>query len=75
MTSTNKKPESVKCINCPTCGTSVKWIEENTFRPFCSERCQLIDFGDWATEKNTIPVKEPLDNLSFGDQSELDTND
>lgn len=42
-------------LNCPTCETKVIWSEENEYRPFCSRRCQLIDFGDWAYERNSIP--------------------
>ncbi len=41
-------------VNCPTCKEIVIWTEENEFRPFCSRRCKLIDFGDWAAERNTI---------------------
>ena len=41
-------------VPCPRCGTRREW-SGNPFRPFCSERCKLIDFGDWLTEKNTIP--------------------
>ena len=43
-----------RIVNCPTCDKEVVWIEESEFRPFCSKRCRLIDFGDWASEKNTI---------------------
>ena len=31
------------------------------WRPFCSERCKLIDLGDWAAERHVIggaPVEE-----------------
>jgi len=45
---------STKTVNCPTCAKVVAWTEKNEHRPFCSERCKLIDFGEWATEKNTI---------------------
>ena len=24
------------------------WEEKNRYRPFCSERCKMIDLGDWA---------------------------
>lgn len=44
-----------RIVNCPTCDKAVAWIESNQYRPFCSKRCQLIDFGEWATEKNSIP--------------------
>jgi endogenous inhibitor of DNA gyrase (YacG/DUF329 family) len=60
-----KQPDSPRIIDCPSCGTKVAWVQESTFRPFCSERCKLIDFGDWAAEKNTIPVKDGPDNMSF----------
>ena len=43
---------------CPICKVQVVW-EENPYRPFCSERCKLIDLGAWATEAYQIPDKEP----------------
>lgn len=46
-------------IECPHCGKKGTWVKENVFRPFCSERCKLIDLGDWASEKNRIP-SEPI---------------
>jgi len=33
----------------------VEWTESNKFRPFCSERCRLIDLGQWAAEGYRIP--------------------
>ncbi|NKB34187.1 MAG: DNA gyrase inhibitor YacG [Pseudomonadales bacterium] len=48
-----------RIVNCPTCEKPVSWTDENEYRPFCSERCKLIDFGDWATGKNTI-AGEPV---------------
>ena len=41
------KPRTVAC---PRCGTAVAWAPESRWRPFCSERCKLIDFGGWASE-------------------------
>jgi uncharacterized protein len=41
-------------IKCPTCGREVAW-ESAPFRPFCSERCRLIDLGAWLSEKHSIP--------------------
>ena len=40
---------------CRTCGKPVAWIPENTFRPFCSERCRNIDLGAWAAEEYRVP--------------------
>lgn len=42
-------------VACPTCKTPVAWLPEQTFRPFCSERCKLMDLGGWAMEANRIP--------------------
>jgi len=33
-------------MRCPICKTAIKW-EDNPFRPFCSERCKLIDLDNW----------------------------
>jgi endogenous inhibitor of DNA gyrase (YacG/DUF329 family) len=33
----------------------VEWNEKSPWRPFCSERCKLIDLGAWAAEKHAIP--------------------
>jgi len=27
----------------------------NRFRPFCSERCQMVDLGTWAGEGYRVP--------------------
>lgn len=57
-------------VKCPTCQKEVIWNSESKFKPFCSDRCKLIDLGDWASEKNAIPVKpefdpETLDDLGY----------
>lgn len=54
-----------KIVNCPRCGAPVEWVPENRFRPFCSERCKLIDLGAWATESYRVPV-EPADDDEEG---------
>jgi endogenous inhibitor of DNA gyrase (YacG/DUF329 family) len=40
---------------CPNCNKNSTLSKDNKFRPFCSEKCKLIDFGGWATEKFQIP--------------------
>ena len=42
-------------VACPTCKAASAWSTENTFRPFCSERCKLIDLGEWVNESYSIP--------------------
>lgn len=51
---------SLEKITCPSCGKQNTWRPENTFRPFCSQRCKLIDLGAWANESRVIPG-EPVD--------------
>jgi endogenous inhibitor of DNA gyrase (YacG/DUF329 family) len=53
-------------VNCPTCKTPVEWTPESKFRPFCCERCKLIDLGEWASEGHAIPGK-PADEVLMSD--------
>ena len=50
-------PSSTKplIVKCPNCGRSVPWVPEQQYKPFCSERCKLIDLGEWAMEEKRIP--------------------
>jgi endogenous inhibitor of DNA gyrase (YacG/DUF329 family) len=41
-------------VKCPTCGRPLEWSEVSPFRPFCSERCRLIDLGAWLSEERGI---------------------
>jgi uncharacterized protein len=54
----------MRTAHCPTCNRVVEWNENSPWRPFCSERCKLIDLGAWASEQHTIagdPVEPPED--------------
>lgn len=44
-------------VRCPRCGHSVSW-KDNPSRPFCSERCRLIDLGCWADEEYRVAGKQ-----------------
>ncbi|MCB1867385.1 MAG: DNA gyrase inhibitor YacG [Gammaproteobacteria bacterium] len=39
---------------CPTCKISFSWTQDSPWRPFCSERCRLIDLGEWLNEGHRI---------------------
>lgn len=41
-------------VKCPTCGKATEYDSKNPWRPFCSERCKLIDLGAWASEDYVI---------------------
>lgn len=47
-------------MRCPTCHKAVDAGKANPWRPFCSERCRLIDLGEWVSEGHRIPG-EPAD--------------
>ncbi len=42
-------------VKCPTCGRRVEWSAAAAWRPFCSERCKLVDLGAWFSEERAIP--------------------
>jgi len=48
-----------KTVLCPNCNKRVPWTSESRWRPFCSERCRLIDLGEWFDEEHRI--SEPAD--------------
>lgn len=47
---------STKTTACPQCRKPASLDPSNRFRPFCSERCKLLDLGEWFAEKHTIPA-------------------
>jgi len=52
-------------MKCPNCGKPTEW-KDNPARPFCSERCKMIDFGAWANEEYVVPSDEapPFEEIS-----------
>ncbi|MDD5330052.1 MAG: DNA gyrase inhibitor YacG [Sulfuricella sp.] len=54
-------------VSCPICGKHALFGPENKFRPFCSERCKLIDLGQWATESYRIPLAEDAETKNGED--------
>ncbi len=44
-------------MKCPICHRPTTY-EGNPYRPFCSERCKLIDFGAWANGEYAVPAEE-----------------
>lgn len=60
---------------CPTCNKQVEW-QDNPFRPFCSERCKLVDLSKWVSEEYRVPGRpvagEPVEEDE--DDSRPNTN-
>jgi hypothetical protein len=48
-------------VPCPVCRKPVRWTTEAHWRPFCSERCRLIDLGEWLDEQHRIPGDEAVE--------------
>lgn len=58
---------SAPIVTCPTCKRTSPWDSRNPSRPFCSERCKLIDLGKWASED--YRVEQPADLADFMDSN------
>lgn len=54
-------------VKCPTCEKEVRWATDNIYRPFCSERCQLLDLGEWASGNRFIPEDADYDDTTASD--------
>jgi endogenous inhibitor of DNA gyrase (YacG/DUF329 family) len=56
-------------VRCPTCKREIAWSDEFPHRPFCSDRCRLIDLGAWLSEKHSIPDTDTAltDGTAHGD--------
>ncbi len=50
---------ALQSVKCPICEKPTAW-KDNPYRPFCSERCKIIDLGNWASEDYRIsaPLKD-----------------
>lgn len=49
-----------RTIACPRCGKPTEYSPQNKWRPFCSERCRMIDLGGWASESYRVPDNSPV---------------
>ncbi len=55
---------------CPICKKLCSLENLNSFRPFCSERCRLIDLGDWASGAYSVPDNSV--HVDFDAEKELE---
>ena len=54
-------------VKCPTCDRAVAWVASSKYRPFCSDRCRLIDLGEWAEGNRYIPSDADHDDITESD--------
>jgi endogenous inhibitor of DNA gyrase (YacG/DUF329 family) len=58
----------MKQVPCPHCRRPAEFSAGNPWRPFCSERCRLIDLGEWFNEEKRIPDRPNWADESPGDE-------
>ena len=61
-------------VKCPTCKIEIVWAEVPT-RPFCSDRCRLIDLGEWASEKYSVPDEHSQPDSKGAEKNEDQEDD
>ncbi|WP_372651834.1 DNA gyrase inhibitor YacG [Halobacteriovorax sp.] len=61
-------------VKCPNCKKKFNYYDSE-FRPFCCERCKMIDMGHWWNESYTVPVKGNVDSEMEVDEFEIDESD
>ena len=54
----------VTTVQCPQCQKPVIWDDTAQWKPFCSERCKLIDLGDWAEGNHRITGSNTPESLA-----------
>lgn len=60
-------------VKCPQCDTAFLYYESE-FRPFCCERCKMIDLGHWFEESYKVPDKEISRIVNNNEKSENEEN-
>ncbi len=55
-------------VRCPICSKEVAFDDPDM--PFCSDRCRIIDLGNWASEKYVIST--PTQQNELDEIEELD---
>jgi endogenous inhibitor of DNA gyrase (YacG/DUF329 family) len=58
-------------VTCPHCGKEHRWDISNRFRPFCSERCKMIDLGKWANEEYRVAQPADQDEQDFIEENNI----
>jgi endogenous inhibitor of DNA gyrase (YacG/DUF329 family) len=55
-------------VRCPICKKEVAL--DNPNMPFCSDRCRIIDLGNWASEKYVISTPTRQNETEEYEESE-----
>lgn len=57
-------------VKCPQCQKEIEYSSQNPYRPFCSERCKLIDLGEWADQKYSVPAHDMPPEDSYTEEED-----
>src|SRR5262245_62159929 len=70
-----RRPMDAKTIRrCPQCRRETSW-KDNPWKPFCSERCRMIDLGRWASEEYRVPMTETPDDVATDFEPEVNSDE
>jgi endogenous inhibitor of DNA gyrase (YacG/DUF329 family) len=64
------QPEVLKSAACPQCGQLASLDQANAWRPFCSQRCKLLDLGEWFSGSYAVAA-DPSEAAADQDDSPL----
>lgn len=64
-----------RIVQCPRCKKTTAYSKSNMYRPFCSERCQMIDLGAWAEERHVISQEDSTDSSEQAPNPQVSDDD
>lgn len=73
LADTVKNMNKILRVKCPQCATIFSYYDSE-FRPFCSERCKLIDLGHWFEESYRVPEKPNKKEIETDDYEQDEEN-
>jgi endogenous inhibitor of DNA gyrase (YacG/DUF329 family) len=73
LADTVKNMNKILRVKCPQCATIFSYYSSE-FRPFCTERCKLIDLGHWFEESYRVPEKNNKGELEKENEEEDSNN-
>jgi uncharacterized protein len=57
-------------VKCPVCKQQARYAEDNPWQPFCSERCKMVDAGQWLDGAYRVACEEDESDNSIAKNPE-----
>ncbi|MGK0367457.1 MAG: endogenous inhibitor of DNA gyrase (YacG/DUF329 family) [Thermoproteota archaeon] len=51
-------------VKCPECDVEFNYYSSEN-RPFCTEKCRMVDLGLWLNQGYSLPSNEPIDEIEY----------